>query len=243
MQKEQPYNYDNGLVGPGNIKFTIQRIGDEHFGGIHIKRPDGSTTPIADMNDVQVFLINLHPVADWVDARAYQKWAYFDFLYSRDLIRHYKSCGSALGIPGIEIPIPNLAPNIIFSMSRNDNGSIYYERNDAIRSRVRISDNHHARMGYCGFFSRMTDNSGFLHPIAHPVAYLARLPIPVAVIAVQTNIEEFQCCICFDIQQNIRYQPCNHTITCSTCYLRQEKPRECALCKQFIQNIIQYTPS
>ena len=36
--------------------------------------------PIADFDDVKVFLQDLNPV-DWYNARDYQVWAYFDFMY------------------------------------------------------------------------------------------------------------------------------------------------------------------
>ena len=55
--------------------------------------------------------------------------------------------------------------------------------------------------------------------------------------AIHTDNEEIQCCICYDIKQNIKFIPCNHTHTCSECYKSLSK-KECPICKKYIFNII-----
>jgi len=61
-----------------------------------------------------------------------------------------------------DIDIDGLPPNIIFSISRNENGSVYYERNDARGTRVRICDHEGARSGFRGFYNRITMDPGMI---------------------------------------------------------------------------------
>ena len=49
---------------------TIKRIGDKFHGGIHTIE-DGVALPIADWNDVKVFLLDV-PEVEWYGARNYQ---------------------------------------------------------------------------------------------------------------------------------------------------------------------------
>ncbi len=137
---EREIIHDNGLIGHNKIYFKIKRNENQQT---IILRENGSIMPIADWNDVKVFIYDRNP-ANWYSARNYQTWAYFDFVYSGDNERYYASNGSTRKIPGtqyIDIPIQNLEPDIIFRMSRNDNGTIFYEKNDGVRTRIRISDN------------------------------------------------------------------------------------------------------
>jgi hypothetical protein len=69
-----------------------------------------------------------------------------------------------------------LPPNIIFSVSRNENNSVYYEKNESIYYknnensqnnetypiRVRICDSEYARTGYLGFYTRITMDPGII---------------------------------------------------------------------------------
>ena len=87
--EREEFIYDNGLQGFDKIKFTIRRIGDRYRGGIFIIRENGSISPIADWNDVKVFLLD-RPNVNWYDARNYQTWAYFDYIYSGAAIRKYQ---------------------------------------------------------------------------------------------------------------------------------------------------------
>jgi hypothetical protein len=77
-------------------------------------------------------------------------------MYENQQRKKYASKNSN-GIPNtVEIDIDELLPNIIFSISRNENNSVYYESNDERETRVRICDNRMARIGYRGFYTRMT---------------------------------------------------------------------------------------
>ena len=152
---ETKYENNNG------IKFTINRIGDKFHGGIYLTHENGQQYPIADWNDVKVFLLDQTPV-NWYNARNYQQWAYFDFIYNNDPIRKYKTKGTSGFENHIEIPINGIPINIVFSISRNDNNTIFYERNDIRRTRIRISDNQSARTGYYWYYRRMTDDIGMI---------------------------------------------------------------------------------
>ena len=241
---ETRYDYDvNGVT------FTINRIGDRYHGGIYMIKEDGSNVPIADWNDVKVFLLD-QPVVNWYDSRNYQAWAYYDFIYSNDPTREYKSKRTPGNPNHIEIPIDGISANIIFSISRNDNGTIFYERSDIGRTRTRMSDNQYTRSGYLGYYHRMTDDPGiFVVPagqvVGQPVAAVGPnnyLPIPPDVVVSQTVNEDIMCVVCNTNKQNIRLLPCKHTNTCSQCYVRIIKPRECPMCRGHIDSIIKYTP-
>ena len=88
----------------------------------------------------------------------------------------------------VEIEIDGLPPNIIFSISRNDNNSVYYERNDGNRARVRICDNHAARIGYRGYYSRMTSDIGFA--FGGIVNSSVGLELPSSIVLEKTDLEE-----------------------------------------------------
>ena len=87
----------------------------------------------------------------------------------------------------VEIDIDGLPPNIIFSISRNDNNSVYYERNDGSRGRVRICDNNSARIGYRGYYARMTDDIGL---VFGGIVSVAGLELPASLVLEQTDVEE-----------------------------------------------------
>ena len=191
---------------------------------------DGTVVyPIADFEDVRVFLLDLNPV-DWYAARNYQIWAYYDFMYDNQQRKTYASKNSIRSPSTVEIDIDGLFPNIIFSISRNENNSVYYERNDERGTRVRICDNHMARIGYRGFYTRMTMDVGMIvtpPPVPQlAVSSLNGLPQPE-----QTDIEEEQCILCYTNKKNITLSPCNHNIMCSACYVRLEKKNVCPVCR------------
>jgi hypothetical protein len=136
----------------------------------------------------------------------------------------------------VTIDIDDLPPNIIFSISRNDNNSVYYERNDHRSSRVRICDNEYARIGFLGFYSRITMDMGFeiVHPNstnAHNIICEGSSP-PL----VETMDEEEQCILCYKYKKNIVYEPCNHVISCYECFEKLLR-KECPVCKTNITKI------
>ncbi len=145
---------------------TVYRKKNDSYLGTYIF--DGKTNiPIADFNDVKVFLPNLTP-SNWHNARDYQVWAYFDFMYDNKERKVYASKYSThLAYPPnthksdvTEIDIDGLPPNIVFSVSRNENNSVYYERNDSSGSRIRICDDEQSRIGFLGFYTRITMDVG-----------------------------------------------------------------------------------
>lgn len=136
----------DGEVDYISDNITIKRIGDKYHGGIHIIE-DGVSLPIADWNDVKVFLLDK---VGWYNAIVHQTWAYFDFIYSGDAYRKYKSKtgGSSCLLQNknyIPVQVDYLPPNLVFSLGRDENGTIYYEMNDEYKTRLRISDNEKAR--------------------------------------------------------------------------------------------------
>jgi hypothetical protein len=140
-----------------------------------------------------------------------------------------------------DIDIDGLPPNIIFSISRNENGSVYYERNDAHGTRVRICDHAGARAGFRGFYNRITMDPGIIvTPAQQPMpSYTASsavpLELPPLISTVKTSVEEDQCILCYENAKNLTFSPCAHNIACSACYVKLMKPRECPVCKQAIE--------
>jgi len=119
-----------------------------------------TATPIIDMNDIYAFIVDNPSMsrANWMPCREYQAWAYRDFIYDthRSTKKSYMSPYSSylafnntiLTNQIVTIDLPDLNPNIIFNVSRNENNSVYFERNDSSGSRVRMCDNEYARAGY-----------------------------------------------------------------------------------------------
>jgi hypothetical protein len=263
---QEPDNFQRPLIIklPNNISFTIYR---EKNKGIYLKRDDNTISPIADWNDVKVFLIdglvgmqssNWYGPANWGSARNYQTWAYYDYIYSNQKLQDigYYSKETVNPPRGyIEIPLDGLEPNIIFKISKNDNGSICYEKNNLERSRVRISDNNDERSGYLGYYRRMTDNSSFLpsyisesiqssHNATANANTTKIFPIPLGIdINKKAITNEDMCVVCNDMKQNIKFKPCNHTLTCYLCYVEicnktPHKINECPVCRGKITNVI-----
>ena len=230
---ERPYHYNqNGYV------FTIKR---EANNGIYLIRENNSKSPIVDWNDVKVFLLDQVTI-NWYNARSYQTWAYFDFLYSNDIERYYKTLGSTLLLSQEYITIPNdqLPPNIIFRISKNENGTVFYEKNDVGRTRVRISDNNVERNGYLGFYNRMTMDIP-MEFISSVAAISTNLSIPTVIITTTLNDNEM-CAVCNNNKQNVKFIPCNHTNTCSVCsseILRLNGPHHfnCPICRTQITKV------
>ena len=242
--REEPFNYDN--------RFRVYREENNCYMPTRIQCSDtGDVHPIMDCADVKVFLQDAEPV-NWYPARNYQVWAFRDFIYdvARPERKFYASKYSShlffqrgsSNRTVVTIDIDGLPPNIIFSISRNDNGSVYYERNDAHGTRVRICDHEGARAGFRGFYNRITMDPGMIVTAQTPVtSYTASsgvpLQLPPLIGTVKTNVEDDQCILCYENAKNLTFSPCAHNIACSECYVKLMKPRECPVCKQAISSL------
>ena len=249
--QEVPSNYEN--------RFLVYREDNNCYMPTRIQRSDTADTyPIMDCADVMVFLQDADPV-NWYPARNYQMWAFRDFIYdpARPERKFYASKYSShlffqrgsSNRTVVTIDLDGLPPNIIFSISRNENGSVYYERNDAHGTRVRICDHDGARAGFRGFYTRITMDPGVI--VTPPAqaqqlmpSYTASsascsipLQLPPLISAQKTSVEEDQCILCYENAKNLTFGPCAHTIACSECYVRLIKPRECPVCKQTISSL------
>ena len=250
---EVPSDYNN--------QFIVYRESNDCYMPTRIQRTDTwETYPIMDCADVKVFLQDTEPV-NWYSARDYQMWAFRDFIYdsARPVRKFYASKysshlffqrgSSAQSVTDIDID--GLPPNIIFSISRNDNGSVYYERNDPRGTRVRICDHEGARSGFRGFYNRITMDPGIIvvsptqhqaltQPPVQPIPSHASssLQLPPLISATPTSVEEDQCIMCYDNRKNITFSPCAHNVTCNVCYVKLIKPRECPVCKQTIESLM-----
>ena len=247
---EVPSNYEN--------RFLVYRVENNCYMPTRIQRSDtGDTHAIMDCADVKVFLQDAETV-NWYPARNYQMWAFRDFIYdpARPERKFYASKHSShlffqRGSSNrnvTDIDIDGLSPNIIFSISRNDNGSVYYERNDAQGTRVRICDHEGARAGFRGFYNRITMDPGIIvtpppQPLQQPIhpvpSYTSSsaLELPPGISAQKTSVEEDQCILCYENRKNIAFSPCAHQVMCSECYPKLVKPRECPVCKQAIASL------
>jgi len=241
---EAPSNYQN--------RYLVYREENNHYMPTRIQCSDtGDVHAIMDCADVKVFLQDADPV-NWYPARNYQMWAFRDFIYdpARPERKFYASKYSShlffqrgsSNRTVVTIDLDGLPPNIIFSMSRNENGSVYYERNDAHGTRVRICDHEGARAGFRGFYNRITMDPGMIVTAQTPVtSYTASsgvpLQLPPLIGTVKTNVEEDQCILCYENAKNLTFSPCAHTIACSECYSKLIKPRECPVCKQAISSL------
>ena len=242
-----------------NTQFIVYRESNDCYMPTRIQRTDTwEAYPIMDCADVKVFLQDAEPV-NWYPARNYQMWAFRDFIYdlARPVRKFYASkysshlffqrgsfqWGSSAQFV-TDIDIDGLPPNIIFSISRNDNGSVYYERNDAQGTRVRICDHEGARSGFRGFYNRITMDPGVIvTPPQQPMqptqpVTSSSLQLPPGISLIQTSVEEDQCIMCYENKKNITFSPCAHNVTCSACYIKLIKPRECPVCKQAIVSLI-----
>ena len=227
---------------------------------------EGKSIPIMDLNDVSVFIVDNPSMsrANWLSARSYQIWAYRDFMYDkhRTIKKSYMSRGTIpyayenndriLQNQMVTIDVTNISPNIVFNISRNENNSVYYEKNDEFRSRVRICDNEYARTGYLGFYTRLTMDPGIVvippPPGAGPTVYynhlytgsqenvgllsISHIPDPE-----ETDNEEHQCILCFKYRINARFSPCEHKVCCSGCYSKMTK-NECPVCRTTITRVM-----
>lgn len=219
----------------------------------------GRAIPIIDMNDIYVFIVDNPGMAraNWLPARSYQAWAYRDFVYDRhrSIKKSYMSRGTfhlsndhnILPNQIVTIHVDNISPNIVFNISRNDNNSVFLERNDEFRTRVRICDNEYARTGYLGFYTRLTMDSGIIvtpPPYAQLNVEGAPGTVPSQQLSIahlpeleETTDEEHQCILCFKYRVNARFSPCEHQVCCSACYSKMTK-NTCPLCRTDITRIM-----
>ena len=222
---------------------TIYRTNNDVYNPTFIK-DNNNVYPIIDFNDIKVFLLDM-PNVNWYSARDYQVWAFIDFIYDNKQIKHYASKYSShlffRSNDTITIDIDNLPPNIIFSISRNENNSIYYEKNDSRNTRVRICDSEHARTGFLGFYRRMTSDIGMI--IIPPqtnnsvIQTNNSIIIPDNLILEESSNEEEQCILCYKYKKNLTFNPCGHTISCSLCYSKLQK-NECPICRSKILSLL-----
>jgi hypothetical protein len=247
---ETPYTHETGI--------SIFREDNNSYMATYFKlvgsvRNPNAKYPIIDMNDIRIFLMDgvtgsgngNRSGAGWVKARNYQAWAYVDFIYDTTAPRkcYMSKYSTYLAFPPgfdsrnvVTIDIDDLPPNIIFSMSRNDNNSVYYERNDARSTRVRICDNEYARIGFLGFFTRITMDMGFeiVRPssvnVGDVICESSMPPI------VETSNEEEQCILCYKNKKNLEYAPCGHVISCYDCFNKMVR-KECPVCNAKIDKI------
>lgn len=211
--------------------------------------------PIIDMNDIYAFIVDNQSMgrANWMPCREYQAWAYRDFIYDthRSTKKSYMSPYSSylaftntiLANQIVTIDLPDLNPNIIFNVSRNENNSVYFERNDSSGSRVRMCDNEYARSGYLGFYTRITMDPGII-VTPPPLAAAAAASGPTALLSTshlppleETDDESLQCILCNSHQVNVKFSPCEHKISCSGCYSRMVK-NECPVCRSTISRLM-----
>ena len=239
--KNRPLYHREEPISTGAL--TVYRTNDDVYLPTYIRdgNADDATYPIVDFEDVCVFLVDANPT-DWFTGRNYQTWAYYDFMYdNKPRITYASKYSTYLAYPAntraaevVEIDIDGLPPNIIFSISRNDNNSVYYERNDGSGARVRICDNHAARMGYRGYYARMTSDIDF---VFGGIVSIDGLELPQSVTLEKTDIEDDQCIMCYSNKKNLRFLPCAHLIMCSACYNMLEKKKECPVCKGCITSL------
>lgn len=225
---------------------------------------DGHAVPIIDLADISVFITDssvLGPSAraNWFPSREYQAWAYRDFVYDRhrsikkSYVSHntpaaaYISDDRILANQIVTLPADlYLDTHIIFNISRNENGSVYIERNDPAGSRTRICDNEYARAGYLGFYTRITMDPGMFVTTTPPPPSQSQSPLlSTAHLSApeepddDDNDDEHQCIMCVRYRINARFSPCEHAVCCSECYSQFTK-NECPVCRAVITRVMRY---
>ena len=218
---------------------------------------DGVTMPIIDLADISVFItdpavLGATARANWFPSRAYQAWAYRDFVYDRHRsikksyvsrntpTNAYISDDRILANQIVTLPADlNIDTHIIFNMFRNENGSVVLQRNNAAGSRTRVCDNEYARAGYLGFYTRITMDPGIivLPPPQASLLSTAHLPAPEET---DDDDVEHQCTLCARYRINVRFSPCDHTVCCSECYSQLSK-NECPVCRAVITQVTNYS--
>lgn len=249
---------------PSNYHMMISRE-------IHESMVDAENViPIIDLNDIMVFIVDNPSMsmymtsASWRPARSYQIWAYRDFMYdrhrhikksymSRDTVQEsYISNDRILANQIVTIDVANVSPNIVFNIARNENSSVYFERNDEQRSRVRICDNEYARAGYLGFYTRITMDPGMeivpphlagggaVSTASSALLSITHLPDPEEITDDGSDGDgghADQCILCVKYRVNARFSPCEHQVCCGLCYSKMSK-NECPVCRAEITRVM-----
>lgn len=179
--------------------------------------------PIVNYNDVKVFLTDVTSIG-WYRARDYQIWSFYDFIYSDVEVKYYKSNDGGINDEIINYTVIPLAlpMGIIFKISKNENGTIYYEKNDINRTRVRISNNEYERIGYQGYYNRITDSGNFTIDYSYVQnndnnnVIIGKID-NMKLLMKEVDDDETMCLICNVYERNIRIKPCNHEYMCSIC--------------------------
>jgi len=223
----------------------------------------GAAIPIMDLADISVFITDPAVVgptarANWFPSRSYQAWAYRDFVYDRNRsikksyvsqntpASAYNSDDRILANQIVTLPAGlNIDTHIIFNMSRNENGSVVLERNDAMGSRTRICDNEYARAGYLGYYTRITMDPGI---IVMPPAQLPGPSVSATLSTAHLSAPEetddddvdHQCILCVRYRINVRFSPCDHAVCCAECYSQFSK-NECPVCRAVITRVMNYS--
>jgi hypothetical protein len=216
---------------------------------------NGVAMPIIDLADISVFTTESAVLggtarANWFPSREYQAWAYRDFVYDRHrsikksyVSRNtppaaYSSDVRILANQIVTLPDANIGPNVVFNLSRTENGSVVLTRNDAAGSQTRICDNEYARAGYLGFYTRITMDPGIivLPPPQASLLSTAHLPAPEETDD-DDDDDEHQCTLCVRYRVNARFSPCNHAVCCSQCYSQFLK-NECPVCRVVITRVM-----
>ena len=155
---------------------------------------------------------------------------------------HYRYDEHILTNQIVTIDVANVSPNIVFNIARNENNSVYFERNDEQRSRMRICDNEYARAGYLGFYTRITMDVGM--EVTPPVAAAAAGAASSALLSIAhlPDPEEVcddgdQCILCVKYRVNARFSPCEHQVCCGLCYSKMTK-NECPVCRAEITRVM-----
>ena len=275
--REKPYVSENWVVyrpdnDPYLPTYIVRRsdISAAHFSGVNLQHITSEVhdimennqfaIPIIDLNDIYVFLTD-HPPNEpnWLPARLHQIWAYRDYVYDRNraVKKSYMTPGTQpfvyengdhiLVNQMVTIDVPNLLPNIVFNISRNDNNSVYFERNNEFRTRVRICDSQFARIGYLGFYRRITMDPGMIviPPELPPIPSASPNLLSVAHLSPLEEIDGDngdgdngeQCILCVCYRVNARFSPCEHQVCCSDCYSKLSK-NECPVCRAEITRVM-----
>jgi len=192
---------------------------------------------IGDFNNVKVF-IAIDFNMNWYDAYNYQTLSYFTYLQKQQNELSFHSKYSRNPMPGsIELPFNNLPSDICYTIKRNSNNTIIYEKNNLERDRVRISDHAGYRNNYLGYYIRMTEPIEFI-PVSSLLSELI-FPTDVINIEIDENNTDLQCIICYNIQWNIKYS-CGHNKVCLICskqIYNYHKQLKCPICKEIITKI------
>jgi hypothetical protein len=211
----------------------------------------GKAIPIIDLNDIYVFIVDNPPMnrANWIPASSYQIWAYRDFMYDRHrtikksyMSRNtmpdvYEANDRILTNHIVTINVANIASNIVFNISRNENNSVYFERNDTFRTRVRICDNECARTRYFRFYTHLTMNQESVVFTSHELTNSTLLSTTHLLEPEETDNEEHQCILCFRFRINTLFSPCEHQVCCAACYSKLSK-NACPVCRAEITRVM-----